>query len=90
MTTTKPSLTRDELHGLLWDLAAEFTGQDRNLLTPQVRLNHDLGADSLTITELTLALEERLGVTIPDEALDQPDLTLGQIEEALWGQQHAA
>lgn len=90
MTTTKQAVTRAELHTILWDLAAEYAGQDRARLTPQARLNHDLGADSLTITELTLALEERLGVTIPDEALDQPDLTLGQIEEALWRQREAA
>ena len=84
--TTKPSLTRDELHALLWDLAAEYLGPDREQLTPQMRLSHDLGADSLAVTELALAVEERLGVTIPDEALDRADLTLGQVEEALWAQ----
>lgn len=86
MTTTQTALTRDELHTLLWDITAEHADQDAPRLTPQTRLSQNLGADSLTVTELTLALEDRLGVTIPDELLDNPNLTLGQIEEALWKQ----
>jgi len=31
----------------------------------------DLGADSLAVVELVLALEETFGVTIPDEAADR-------------------
>ena len=90
MTTTNTSFTRDELHRTLWEVAAEHGGVDEDRLTPQTRLTEDLGADSLTITELTLALEERLGVTIPEELLDNPGLTLGEIEEGLWTKGRAA
>jgi acyl carrier protein len=84
MTTARPSLSREELHHLLWDLTAEYSDRERSELTPHTRLNQDLGADSLTVTELTMALEERLELTMPDELLANQELTLGQIEEALW------
>ena len=83
MTTTQTRFTPEELHTILWDLAAEHSGQDRAELKPHSRLSDDLGADSLTITELTLAIEDRLSVTVPEELLDNPELSLGQIEEAL-------
>ncbi len=86
MTATQTSLTRDELHNILWEVAAEHAGQDRSQLTPPMRLNQNLGADSLTVTELTLALEDRLGFTIPEELLDNQELSLGLIEEGLWKQ----
>ena len=36
-------------------------------LRPEMRLREDLGADSLDLVELVHALEEELGVSIPEE-----------------------
>ncbi len=38
-------------------------------VTPEAKLTDDLGADSLDVVELNLALEEACGATIADEDL---------------------
>ena len=40
-------------------------------LTPQAKFIEDLGADSLDIVELVMALEEEFGLDIPDEDADK-------------------
>jgi acyl carrier protein len=84
MATTKPTLTRQQIHETVWRLTADHMDKDLGDLHPNHRLNQDLGADSLDTAELTMALEETLGIDLPDEGLDKPDLTLGEIEEAIW------
>lgn len=38
---------------------------------PEARLMEDLGADSLDVVELAMALEEAFGLNIPDEQAEQ-------------------
>jgi len=40
-------------------------------LTPEAKFIEDLGADSLDIVELVMALEEDFGIDIPDEDADK-------------------
>ena len=40
-------------------------------LTPEAKFIEDLGADSLDIVELVMALEEEFGLDIPDEEADK-------------------
>ena len=40
-------------------------------LTSDARLIEDLGADSLTIVQIQLALEERFGLCIPDDRIEK-------------------
>ena len=40
-------------------------------LTPETKFIEDLGADSLDIVELVMALEEEFGIDIPDEDADK-------------------
>ena len=49
------------------DILVEQLGLEKDQLTAEARLQEDLGADSLTIAEITLALEERFNLAIPDE-----------------------
>ena len=37
-------------------------------LTPDKRIKEDLNADSLDIVELIMNIEEKYGITVPDEA----------------------
>ena len=53
------------------DILVEQLGVTREQLSPEARLQEDLGADSLTIVEITMALEERFHVEIPDEAWER-------------------
>lgn len=45
-------------------------GIDESKVTMDADLVKDLGFDSLEITEMTLGLEERFGIEIPDEELE--------------------
>jgi acyl carrier protein len=40
-------------------------------LNPEAKFIEDLGADSLDIVELVMALEEEFGIDIPDEDADK-------------------
>ena len=45
---------------------------DTGQISPDTNVMEDLGADSLDVVELLMALEETFGVTVPDE--DVPNL----------------
>lgn len=45
-------------------------GIDQEVVTPEADLASDIGLDSLDVVELTLALEERYGIEVPDEELE--------------------
>ncbi len=51
------------------EVILETLNCDADSITPEARLNEDLGADSLDSVELNMALEDALGITIPDEEL---------------------
>ncbi len=49
------------------ELIAEILAVDEDKITLESSLIDDLGADSLSVVELHMEIEERLGVKIPDE-----------------------
>ncbi len=53
----------------LKEVIAEVLGADEDAITLEANLIDDLGADSLSIMELHMELEEKTGVKIPDEAV---------------------
>lgn len=64
------------------NIIAETLGCDAEEVTMEASLYEDLGADSLAAVELTMALEDAVGVTIDDEAL--PNMkTVGDVMEYL-------
>lgn len=46
---------------------AEELGADEASITPSSKIIEDLGADSLDVVELIMALEEKFDISIPDE-----------------------
>lgn len=48
-------------------IVAEQLGADENEITQDASFVDDLGADSLDIVELVMALEEEFNIEIPDE-----------------------
>lgn len=52
-------------------VVAERLAVARESVTGDLRLVEDLGADSLDLVELVMTLEERFGMAIEDEILDQ-------------------
>jgi len=53
------------------EIICEQLGVSEDQVTPQASFIEDLGADSLDIVELVMALEEEFGLDIPDEEADK-------------------
>ena len=53
------------------EIAADSLGADVNEMTPETSFKEDLGADSLDLFELVMALEEEYDVEIPTEDLEK-------------------
>lgn len=60
---------REEILAIVKEQLQE-RGIDTAEVTTESHLAKDLGLDSLDVTELTLGLEERFGIEIPDEELE--------------------
>jgi acyl carrier protein len=70
-------MQRDEVLGTVRDVAVEVLGVEPDAVTEAATFKDDLGADSLDLVELVMALEERLDITIPEEELENIG-TVGQ------------
>lgn len=63
-------MQRDELFDIVRDIAVDVLGVDAAVVTEEASFKADLGADSLDLVELVMALEERFDITIPEEELE--------------------
>jgi acyl carrier protein len=69
------------------EIIAKELEVDAKQLAPEAKFIEDLGADSLDIVELVMALEEEFGLDIPDEDADK----LKTVGDALkYLQEHAS
>jgi acyl carrier protein len=62
-------MNRDDIFKAVVDACTEILGVSEDAVTPDAVLRDDLEADSLDVAELTMALEDRVAVSIPDQAL---------------------
>ena len=53
------------------DMIADQLGVDADSITEETSFKDDLGADSLDLLELIMALEDEYGVSIPTEELEK-------------------
>ena len=67
-------MTFEELKNVI----VETLSADAGAITMEARLTEDLNADSLDAVELNMALEEKCGVSIPDDKLGEMK-TVGDI-----------
>src|SRR4030095_4765846 len=69
----RPGLTRGRrgermsLEDRIAEIIVEQLGVSREEISPDASFIEDLGADSLDIVELVMAMEEEVGVEVPDE-----------------------
>jgi acyl carrier protein len=61
----------DELYDKLKKLIKEKLDVEESKITPEASFRQDLGADSLDTYELVYAIEEEMGITIPDEKANE-------------------
>ena len=60
----------ENLQERLYALVSNQLGVEREELIPQARILDDLGADSLDVVELVMALEESFDIVVPDEDVE--------------------
>mgnify|MGYP002509402839 CR=1 FL=1 len=66
------------------ELIAEQLNADADTITLETSFKEDLGADSLDLFELIMALEEEYSIEIPQEDLESL-ITVGDVVEYLKG-----
>ena len=67
------------------DTLIEQLGIDREQVTPDARIEEDLGADSLDKVEITMRIEALFNITIPDDEAERV-VTVEDLYEALAAQ----
>lgn len=67
-------------------IAVDSLGADVNTMTAETSFKEDLGADSLDLFEMVMALEEEFEVEIPTEDLENIK-TIGDVEVYLQSRQ---
>ena len=72
----------ENLQERLYALVANQLGLEREELVPEARILDDLGADSLDVVELVLALEESFDIVVPDEDVERLR-TIGDVQQYL-------
>ncbi len=61
-------MDRDQVFETVKELIVEHLGVNEAQIKPEATFADDLGADSLDIVELVMAMEEKFGAEISDEA----------------------
>ncbi len=64
-------MDRTEMQVKVADIIANQLGVDKEIVTPEANVVDDLGADSLDVVELVMALEEAFDLEIPDEEAEK-------------------
>ena len=64
------------------DILVEQLDVAREQLSPDSRIMEDLGADSLTVMEIIMAVEDRFDLSLPDERWERVR-TVGDLLEVL-------
>jgi acyl carrier protein len=60
-------------------IVADQLGVDRGEVTPDASILDDLGADSLDVVELVMAIEDEFDIEVPDEDVERMR-TIGDME----------
>jgi acyl carrier protein len=77
-------MNRDDVLETLRSAAVEVLGVEPTAIVDGASFKDDLGADSLDLVELVMAIEDRLDVAIPEEELTDIK-TVGDAVEVVMG-----
>jgi acyl carrier protein len=70
-------MDRSEIESKVRKVLAEQLAVEEAQVTPEARFAEDLNADSLDLTEAVLALEDEMGIEIPEDEMENVK-TVGQ------------
>jgi acyl carrier protein len=71
------------------DVLFDQLGVDRDLITPEAKLEEDLGADSLDLVEIIMSVEDEFIIDIPDEHAEKLQ-TVQQLADYAQNHTHSA
>jgi acyl carrier protein len=74
--------TRDQIRAEVIAILEPHAQSSETEVTASSRLVADLGVDSLGVMEVVAELEDKFGLTIPDDALREVD-TIGDVAKAI-------
>jgi acyl carrier protein len=66
----KPGMSKEEIYAKVKKIVADQLSVAAEDVKPEASFANDLGADSLDVVELVMALEEEFDIEIPDEAAE--------------------
>lgn len=66
-----PEMSREEIKRRVYGIITDRLNISEDKINPEASFLDDLGADSLELTELVLAVEEEFDIKIPDEEIEQ-------------------
>ena len=75
----------DKLELRIRRIIADQLGIDRSEIRPEASILDDLGADSLDVVELVMALEEAFDIEVPDDHVEAMR-TIGDVERYVQAQ----
>ncbi|MCE5192324.1 MAG: acyl carrier protein [Candidatus Cryosericum sp.] len=64
-------MTKEEIRAKVVEISKEKLGVDESRITDDAQYVKDLGADSLALVDITMALEDAFGTSIPDEDIEK-------------------
>ena len=64
-------MDRDEIFEKVRTIISEKLGVEEDEVTEESTLDEDLGADSLDLVDLTMAIEDEFGLRVEDEELEK-------------------
>ena len=64
-------MDKSAMQSKIVDIIANQLGVDKEIVTAEANVVDDLGADSLDVVELVMALEEAFDLEIPDEEAEK-------------------
>ncbi len=73
-----------QLQSQIAEIVASQLGVDVTQITPEASILDDLGADSLDVVELVMALEEAFDIEVPDEDVENIR-TIGDVQSYVAG-----
>lgn len=71
MSTERAVANRDEVLLSVRQIVAECAEVPLDAVTEEAHLENDLGCDSLTVIEITMAIEETFDITVPDDSSNE-------------------
>lgn len=64
-------MTTEEIRTKVTEIVKEKLGVEESRITDDAQYIEDLGADSLALVDITMALEDAFGTSIPDEDIEK-------------------